>query len=93
MRDLTPQECAMISGAADSKGKFTVSPETAGSAVGGFIGDTFGGGVGALGGTIAGGAIGNYLTGDRKIGSVGSTGIPWGATNGGGSLWGPTQGA
>ncbi|ETX36588.1 hypothetical protein P805_04932, partial [Serratia marcescens BIDMC 44] len=65
----------------------TVSAETVGAAIGGGIG-SIGGVAGGVVGTIVGGAVGNYVTGDRAPGSVGPSGIPWGGSNGGGTMWG-----
>lgn len=75
MRNLTSEECSIISGAGDRSGTLTVSAETVGAAIGGGIG-SIGGVAGGVVGTIVGGAVGNYVTGDRAPGSVGPSGIP-----------------
>jgi len=81
MRDLTEKELLMVSGA----GGMTVSPETVGGAIGGYLGALVSTGVGAIG-IVVGGAVANYLTtGTREVGSVSTSGIPWGASMGGGS--------
>ncbi|MEG7408099.1 hypothetical protein, partial [Serratia marcescens] len=77
MRNLTSEECSIISGAGDRSGTLTVSAETVGAAIGGGIG-SIGGVAGGVVGTSFGGAVGNYGTGDRAPGSVGPSGIPWG---------------
>ncbi|ANM79212.1 MULTISPECIES: hypothetical protein [Serratia] len=87
MRNLTSEECSIISGAGDRSGTLTVSAETVGAAIGGGIG-SIGGVAGGVVGTIVGGAVGNYVTGDRAPGSIGPSGIPWGGSNGGGTMWG-----
>lgn len=82
MRNLTNEELLMVSGAGSG---MTISPEGAGSIIGGGIGGAVGGGVGAVIGGLAGSAIGNSLAnGTRPTGSVtGGSGIPWGGSMGG----------
>lgn len=93
MRDLSEAEIFMVSGAGDNAGTLTVSAETFGSTVGGLAGGYLGGPAGGAAGALVGGAVTNYLQGTRDLGSVGASGIPWGASNGGGQMWGPSSGS
>ncbi|PWE42097.1 hypothetical protein C9I50_11325 [Pseudomonas prosekii] len=81
MRDLTNAEVLAVYGA---QGGLTVSAETVGGAVGGTIGGLVGGPIGGGVGAVVGAAVANSLAnGTRTTGSVGSSGIPWGASMGG----------
>lgn len=87
MRNLTSEECSIISGAGDRSGTLTVFRGNCRRSDRRCIG-SIGGVAGGVVGTIVGGAVGNYVTGDRAPGSVGPSGIPWGGSNGGGTMWG-----
>lgn len=83
MRDLTEKELLMVSGAGDP----IVSPETVGGAIGGYAGGLISMGAGAVGIVVGAAAANILVNGKREVGSVSTSGIPWGAS------WGPGTGS